>query len=144
MTNHSHESREGQMMLYEITVSDLTYFKSQQWSLANHAFLLLAALVGTSQLLIGAVRPWERIALTALVILVVAASQTLLSKLQDSIVVRQARLDAAREKLGLGFYETWAAKDKKTEYIHSIWILRGAILIGGLVACWILVRPIAG
>lgn len=138
----SSSDREGQAMIYQITVSDLTYFKSQQWSLTNHSFLLLAALVGTTQLLGGTITRVERIILAGLAVLVVIASQVLLTKLQNSIVVRQARLDAAREKLGFQFYKTWAAKDKGAEYIHSIWILRAALSIGGLVACWIQLRPL--
>ena len=141
--SESANDREGQMMIYQITVSDLTYFKSQQWSLTNHSFLLLAALVGTSQLLGESITTSERLVLAGLSFLVVIAGQVLLTKLQSSIVVRQARLAAARERLGFQFYKTWATKDKGTEYIHSIWILRSALILGGLVACWILVRPLA-
>lgn len=129
------------MMIYQITVSDLTYFKSQQWSLTNHSFLLLAALVGSSQLLGESITTIERFALSGFALLVVIAAMILLSKLQNSILVRQARLDAAREKLGFQFYKTWAAKDKGAEYVHSIWILRSALVIGGLISCWILLRP---
>jgi hypothetical protein len=143
MPNDNATSRESQMALYQITVSDLTYFKSQQWSLTNHAILLLAGIVGASQLL-GTVKAWERIALTVLVLLVVLAGQIILTKLENSIIVRQARLHATREKLGFDFHESWAAKDKEPEAIHAVWILRGAILIGGVVAGWILVRPLAG
>lgn len=138
----STSDREGQMMIYQITVNDLTCFKSQQWSLTNHSFLLLAALVGTKQLLGESATPFEHIILAGLAVLVVTAGQVLLTKLQNSILVRQARLDAAREKLGFQFYKTWATKDKGTEYIHSVWILRSALLIGGSVACWVLVRPL--
>lgn len=137
----SASDREGQMMIYQITVSDLTYFKSQQWSLTNHSFLLLAALVGSSQLLGESITTIERFALSGFALLVVIAAMILLSKLQNSILVRQARLDAAREKLGFQFYKTWAAKDKGAEYVHSIWILRSALVIGGLISCWILLRP---
>jgi hypothetical protein len=47
------------MMIYQITVNDLAYFKSQQWSLTNHSSLLLAALVGTKQLLGESTTPFE-------------------------------------------------------------------------------------
>ena len=125
-------------MIYQITVGDLTYFKSQQWSLTNHCFLLLVGLLGARQLLAKPIEKWELAVLVALVACVVIAGVTLLNKLQHSIVVRQARLDAAREKLGLEFYATWAAKAKSTEYVHAVWILRGALMIGGLVVCWLL------
>jgi hypothetical protein len=140
MGNPSTIDREAQLLLYQITVGDLTYFKSQQWSLTNHCFLLIAAVVGTQQLLGGSIAPWERYVLSGLSVLIVVAALVLLSELQDSVVVRQARLDATREKLGLEFYASWAAKAKETEYVHAIWILRSAILAGGVVVCWLLVR----
>jgi hypothetical protein len=128
------------MSLYKITVGDLTYFKSQQWSLTNHAFLLIAAVLAVRQLLGGSIAPYERFGLLVVVALIVVSALVLLKKLQDSIVVRQARLNAAREGLGLEFYRAWAAQDKKSEYIHAIWILRGALIIGGLIASWLLFR----
>ncbi len=131
------------MALYQITVSDLTYFKSQQWSLTNHVILLLAGIVGITQVL-GVMQAWERGALIVLVLLIAIAGLIVLSKLQNSIEVRHARLFAAREQLGLAFNESWAAKEKGPERIHSIWILRGAVLIGGLVTAWVIARPIAG
>jgi hypothetical protein len=140
MGSQSPIDREAQMLLYQVTVSDLTYFKTQQWSLTNHCFLLLAAIVGTQQLLGSSIAQWERNALAGVSLSIVVAALVLLGKLQDSVVVRQARLDAAREKLGLEFYTSWAAKAKATEYVHSIWILRLAILIGGFVVIWLLVR----
>lgn len=128
------------MLLYQVTVGDLTYFKSQQWSLTNHCFPLLAAIVGAQQLLGDSIAPWERYVLAGLALAIVLSALVLLGKLQASIVVRQARLDAAREKLGFSFHETWAAKAKATEYVHSIWILRLAMIVGGVVVGWILVR----
>jgi hypothetical protein len=138
MPNDPGSTREMQMMVYQVTVGDLTYFKSQQWSLTNHCFLLLVGLLGARQLLGKPIALWELWALVALVACVVVAGITLINKIQDSIVVRQARLDAAREKLGLEFYTTWAAKAKSTEYVHAVWILRGALTIGGIVVCWLL------
>jgi hypothetical protein len=139
MSTLSGESRDAQLFLYQVTVSDLTYFKSQQWRLTNHCLLLTASLVAVGHALAEPML-WELCGLAALVVTAMAAGMLLLKKLQDSIVVRQSRLDAVREKLGLEFYETWAAKDKKSEYIHAIVILRGAVLSAGVVGCWLLLR----
>jgi len=140
MTSSASDSRDGQMMLYQLTVSDLSYFKSQQWSLVNQCFLLLAGLIGAKSLLGDHFSAWEVFALAALAASTVLAGLVLLAKLQESIVVRQARLDAARERLGLEFYTSWAAKAKTTEYLHAIWILRGALVTGGAVVVWLLLR----
>lgn len=133
-------ARDGQMMLYQITVEDLAYFKSQQWTLTNHAFLLLASILGIRELLMKPIAKWENYILIFLALTISAAAIIILNKLQESIVVRQARLDAAREKLGLEFYSTWAAKNKSKEYIHAIYILRGALIAGGIIVCWLLLR----
>ena len=143
MSQTTESSHDSQMMLYQITVGDLAYFKSQQWALTNHSFLLFAAILGVHQLLSKSIAQWEIYGLALLAITVLVAAIILLNKLQDSIVVRQARLDAAREKLGFGFYTVWAAKGKSPEYIHAIYILRGAIIVGGTVVCWLLLRQSA-
>jgi|KBSMisStandDraft_5_1062788.scaffolds.fasta_scaffold03142_11 hypothetical protein len=38
-------------LLYEVSVADLAFFRQQQWSIANYALLLYAALVGAVKLL---------------------------------------------------------------------------------------------
>jgi hypothetical protein len=133
-------NREELMMLYQITVSDLTYFKSQQWSLTNYVFLLLAGLTGISQLLGQEATMLEKIFLIVLACAVGLGGVMLLSKLQDSIRVRQARLDSAREAFSPEFTKAWAAEVKGPEYIHSIWFLRAAIAIGTVIVCWLVMR----
>ena len=58
--------RDELRLLYEVTVSDLTYFKTQQWSVANYCMLSYAALVGVATLLRADLRLSERIALVTL------------------------------------------------------------------------------
>jgi hypothetical protein len=124
------KNREELMMLYQITVSDLTYFKSQQWSLTNYVFLLLAGLIGVNQLLGHSAIIFERIALVVLACGVGLAGVLLLSKLQASIKIRQSRLDASRGAFSPEFIKAWSAEIKATEYIHSIWFLRAAVVVG--------------
>ncbi|UNK56275.1 hypothetical protein MNQ95_08805 [Pseudoxanthomonas daejeonensis] len=133
-------SREELMLLYQITVSDLTYFKSQQWSLTNYAFLLLAGLIGVDQLIGPSITIFERSLLVFLAFSIAAAGITVLSKLQRSIEVRQARLGAARNSLSSAFIAAWSAEVKGREYLHSIWFLRAAIVAGAAIVCWVVLR----
>ena len=128
------------MLLYQITVSDLTYFKTQQWSLTNYAFLLLAGLVGVDQLIGPSITVFERVLLVSLAFSVAVAGITVLAKLQRSIEVRQARLGAARESLSPAFIAAWSTEAKGREYLHSIWFLRAAILAGAAIVCWVILR----
>jgi hypothetical protein len=135
LTQHEHEELLG---LYQVTVTDLSYFKTQQWTSTNYFFLLLAGIVGVGQL--GHPSLITRLLLIALAVLVAAAALVTLQKLQDSIEVRRARLDRIREYFGPAFAAAWAAKAKKREYIKSVWFLRFAILGGSAIVCWLLLQ----
>ncbi len=127
-------------LLYQITVSDLAYFKTQQWSITNYAFLLLAGVAGLRQLLGSNIHDWERYGLCGLVATVAISGFIMLQKLQDSIRVRQSRLDATREMLSPIFDKAWATEVKGPEYFHSIWFLHGAIALGAIIVGWIILR----
>lgn len=124
-------------MLYQVTVSDLTYFKTQQWSVTNYALLIFAGLVGTAQLLKPLSTTFERCFLGALAIAALVAALVILTKLQKSISVRQSRLVAARDNFSSSFKQAWAAEVKGPEYIHSIYFLYATVLIGGVLAVWL-------
>ena len=57
---------EALRMLYEVTTADLTYFKTQQWSVTYYAFLINAGLTGVAQLLGSSVKASDRAILTVL------------------------------------------------------------------------------
>ena|SRR5688572_22539829 len=131
--------REELMLLYQITVGDLSYFKTQQWAVANYAFLLLAGITGVHQLA-GAVTSFERIGLAALALSVAIVVLVVLTKLQTSIRVRQARLEATRKSFSLAFKDAWAAETKGPELVHAIWFLYGAVVLGALIVVWLILR----
>jgi len=130
-------STEELRMLYQITVSDLTYFKTQQWSVTNYTLALLAGLIGVAQFL-KPVGCNDRIILTALVITVTISSMIILFKLQHSIKIRQSRLDAARGNFSESFQQAWAAETKGPEYLHSIYFLHATIITGAFLAIWLI------
>jgi len=140
MSDRSPITNDELRLLYQVTVSDLAYFKTQQWSVTNYAFLLLAGVVGTWQLVKGDASLLERGALSVLAALVAAATLTVLGKLEASIQVRQSRLVAARERFSVAFYEAWSAETKSQEYVHSIVFLRAAVVLGVCVVGWLVWR----
>jgi hypothetical protein len=131
-------TREELRMLYQVTVSDLTYFKTQQWSVTNYALALMAGLIGVAQFLKPALGCSDRVALVVLVIAVTFSSVVVLFKLQHSIKVRQSRLEAARGNFSESFQQAWAAETKGKEYLHSIFFLYGTVLTGTLLAVWLI------
>jgi hypothetical protein len=133
------EHREELMLLYQVTVGDLTYFKTQQWAVTNYAFLLLAAVVGLHQVL-KTTSALEQFLLIVLALAIGLVTLVVLHKLQTSVRVRQSRLEATRKSFSAAFNEAWAAEIKGLELIHSIMFLRAAVAIGTLIVCWLVVR----
>tara|TARA_R110002094_G_scaffold112491_11_gene109063 strand:- start:1155 stop:1568 length:414 start_codon:yes stop_codon:yes gene_type:complete len=123
-------------MLYQVTVSDLSYFKTQQWAVATYAFLLYAGLVGAGEFVSKSITCYERTFMSFLCIAVLAAACTVIFKLQDSIAVRQARLEETKKHFGQPFHDAWKAKEKGKEYIRSVWFLYSAVVFGAIVVLY--------
>jgi len=131
---------EEMRLLYEVTVNDITYFKTQQWSVTNYVFLLLAAVAYLHQQIGDDLSPVELGALALLIAMVAIAGLIVLSKLQRSVRVRQSRLDATREFFSPGFMQAWSAETKGREYVHSHWFLRAAVVLGAIIDFWLVFR----
>lgn len=125
-------------MLYQVTASDLAYFKTQQWAVTYYSLLVDAALVGVAQLLQPELHAIERLVLGGLAVFVALAALIVLSKLEKSISVRRSRLDAVRRELSSSFQRAWAAEHKGEEYIHAIYILYGGVVITSLLTTWLI------
>jgi len=138
VANKPKPDHEELRLLYQVTVSDLTYFKTQQWSVTNYSMLLFAGLVSVAQLLKPNLMTGDRALLVGAVVLVLLAALVVLYKLQTSILVRQARLDAVRQQFTDEFHVAWAAEDKRVEVLHSIFLLRLAVGGGGGLAAWLI------
>jgi len=135
-TNSTHE-REDLRLLYQVTVGDLTYFKTQQWSVTNYTVLVFAALVGATQIIDGPLTTIDRGILIVLALVAAVGGLLVQHKLQKSIGVRQSRLDVVREQFSTAFHFAWAAEDKGQEYFHSIYFLRAAIVLGAVFVIWL-------
>ena len=106
-------------LLYQVTVSDLTYFKTQQWSLTNYTMLLLAALVAAAQILRSSLSHLERYVVIGLSVATAVGALIVLAKLQDSIRIRQARLEKIRDGFSSAFNQAWTAEVKSRESFRS-------------------------
>jgi hypothetical protein len=140
MTSDAKLTSDEMRLLYQVTVGDLTYFKKQQWSATNYALVLLAGLVAVAQTLRSTITSIERLSLVVLAVLIAGGALTVLFKLQRSIRVRQARLDAARSSFSAAFNAAWAADTKGREYVHSVYFLYMVVLGGATVVCWLVLR----
>jgi len=128
------------LLLYQVTVNDLSYFKTQQWAVATYAFLLYAGIGGIKELVGSPIDSIERIILTVFAMSVLLAATIVITKLQDSIKVRQARLDATQEHFGKKFKDAWEAKNKTNEYVPSVWFLYAAVSLGAVVLLYLIWR----
>jgi len=140
MTVAEASNKEDLHLLYEVTVSDLSYFKTQQWAVANYCMLSYAALVGVATILPGGLAPLDRWVLFGFAFAAALSSLFVLKKLQTSVTIRQSRLDDLRERLGGEFFRSWSAQYKPKERLHAIHILMAAVptsfaLVGWLLLC---------
>jgi hypothetical protein len=137
-TNQPTPDREEIRMLYQVTVSDLSYFKSQQWSVANYTLLVLAALLGIEQLLKPPPYHIERWLLAVLAFGAACSGIYLLRKLEKSISVRRSRLDSVRDLLTKSFNFSWSAEDKGDEFLSVLHVLTVVLFIAGGLSFWLL------
>ena len=124
-------------LLYQITVSDLSYFKKQQWNVTYYALLVEAGLVGVAGLVPPPLAVLDRIVLSSLALLAALGALFVLNKLQRSISVRQSRLDAVRTTFGEAFHHAWSAEHKVDDPILSVYLLRGGITITAVLTLWL-------
>jgi hypothetical protein len=124
-------------MLYEITITDLSYFKTQQWNVTYYALLVQAAFVGVAQILGSTIGTEERIALCALAALAAISALIVIGKLEKSISVRDARLAAARGTFTAAFQRAWAAETKPEPAIANVLLLRGGIVVTTALTLWL-------
>jgi hypothetical protein len=129
--------QEDLRLLYKITLSDLAYFKTQQWKVTYYALLIEAALVGVGKVLSPQLTVLDRSILAILSFLAALVALFVLNKLQRSISVRQSRLDAVLKTFGDAFQRAWSAEHKEDHPIQSVYLLRGGIAVTTLLTLWL-------
>jgi hypothetical protein len=137
MTETNSHDREELRLLYTVTITDLSYFKTQQWLVANYCLLIDGGLIGVAQLIHNLNR-CDRWWLAGLSIAAAVAAVIILCKLQRSIHIRHKRLSDIRTKFGAAFKAAWSAEQKKGEYMDVGWLLVGGVVVTMLLTAWLL------
>ncbi len=124
-------------LLYNVSVSDLAFFKQQQWTVTNHALVVIAGLVGIAKLLSPpSLAQCDKFVLTVLVAATAAIGLFVLSRLHHSVGVRRQRLKNARAKFGAAFNTAW---DVPKQDDHIVAFLVFIHVIAALLSSWLLV-----
>jgi hypothetical protein len=137
MTESNSHDGEELRLLYSVTIGDLSYFKTQQWAVANYSLLIDGGLIGVAQL-IHHLNRCDRWLLAGLSIVAAVAAVAVLCKLQRSIDIRHERLRAIRSKFGAAFMAAWSAEPKDDEYMNVGRLLIGAIVMTAVLTVWLL------
>ncbi|MEW6168906.1 MAG: hypothetical protein AB1651_14605 [Pseudomonadota bacterium] len=124
-------------LLYQVTVSDLAFFKSQQWAITNYSVLVYAGLVGLAQVV--AQTALSKLVLVGVVVTACLAAIQIVRALDRSIVGRQARLTYIRSNLSQEFNEAWGSMDKRPEFLLPKFVLYATVAIGAGLATWAIV-----
>lgn len=127
-------------LLYQVSVSDIAFFKQQQWSVSNYALTIQAALLFVAyQMLRPPLAVWQAWLLVTLVWGVSAAALMAIDRLQTSICGRRTRLASVRAQFGKPFMDAWSIPKENDDFR---WLLVFVLLLSPSVASWlVLARP---
>ncbi|MCG6975562.1 MAG: hypothetical protein LJE56_04040 [Acidiferrobacterales bacterium] len=137
MSTENTNTHEELRLLYQVSVTDLEFFKRQQWSVTNYALLLYAAVVGVAQLIDGRASEVEKLVLCLVATVVAVLGNYILSLLNKSIEVRKARLQAVRKSFSTTFHSAWSAIEKSGEKNSIYWSLRVVMVVGAVLVWWL-------
>lgn len=126
--------------IYGLVVSDIQFFKLQQWRVTNYGLLLYAAVIAIPKLLEknGLSSP-EYIVLFIVAFSVLAAGLYLLESLAQAIEKGRTRLDDVKKHLtdeARAIVASESAKDKAS----LLWLFRAVLGAGFLIVSWTLYR----
>lgn len=126
-------------LLYQVSITDIAFFKQQQWSVTNYTLAIHAALLFIAfRLLKDPLAVWQMWLLIVLAWAVCGAGLAVVERLQSSIIGRRTRLGRVRAHFGKPFTEAWSIP-KPPDDVH--WLLLFVMLLGAAVVTWlVLVR----
>jgi len=126
--------KEELRLLYDVSVSDIVFFKQQQLSVTNYALALHAAFLFIAyQLLVAPLAAWQLWLLVVLTWTVCLAGLEMVVRLQCSILGRRTRLEQVRAHFGKPFFEAWTIqkpKDDVYQLLISVMLLSSGVVTG--------------
>ena len=137
MSVENKNTHEELRLLYQVSVTDLEFFKRQQWSATNYALLLYVAVVGVARLFEGDISNPEKLALCTVATVVAILGSYILWVLNKSIDVRKARLTAIRKNFSTTFHSAWSAIEKSEEKLSIYRSLRVVVAVGAVAVWWL-------
>lgn len=133
----SRKEDEELRLLYQVTVQDLAFFKTQQWSIANYGLLLYAAIVAIPQIPGLWLSRYERLVLCLAVTVLAITGIYLIYKLERSITARRERLIKTRRLFTNAFCVAWRSKYKDPDAPTVSILLRIILVVGAGVVWWL-------
>jgi uncharacterized membrane protein len=104
-------------LLYQTSVSDIAFFKQQQFTITNYALTLQAGRLFVAYQVLKP--PFQALPFWALLVLVCAISVAgllVIARLQASIEVRRERLARVRGQFGRAFVEAWSVPKEPDDF----------------------------
>lgn len=133
----SDREHEELKLLYQVSVSDLAFFKKQQWNVANYTLLLYAALVGIAQLLRPSSTCYAELLISLLATVVFVVAVWVLWQLKRSIEVRRERLRKIRADFTERFNKAWQSDKITNDALILFVVLIGVLAIGLFFVWWL-------
>jgi hypothetical protein len=130
------QDRDELLLLYDVSVKDIAFFKKQQWVATNYGIALYVAVIAISSHILKNLTLAHKVVLFLSSLGIMLAGIGVLCHLQHSIVVRRARLRAVREHFGQPFHAAWGAIPKEDNALHIL--LLAVLIIGFIVNAWLI------
>ena len=133
LTDHD---RDELKLLYGSSVSEIAFFKQQQWVVTNYSIAIQAGAVAIGHSVGAALQSCERWLLILVVGAAVVGGLFVLSRLSDSVAVRRERLRNVRKSFGNPFHHAWYVP-KHNDFVP--FFLAFAQMTAGALACWLVI-----
>ena len=134
-TSLGDNDREELHLLYQVSTSDIAFFKQQQWSATNYVLAIFTAMLFiVYQLLEKPLATWQQWVLVVLTWSAAVGGVTVVWRLQNSILGRRTRLERVREHFGKTFMHAWSIPKPQDD---NHWLLVAIMLVGAAVVTWL-------
>lgn len=132
--------REELKLLYQISVSDIAFFKQQQWSATNYVIAIYAAMLLIAyQLINGSLNTWQQWLLVVLTWSAAVGGVAVVARLQNSIIGRRTRLERVRGHFGKAFENAWSIPKPPGD---NHYLLNIIMFVGAGVVTWLVLAKV--
>jgi len=121
--------------LYKIVAADLSYLRTQQWSVTNYALLLFAGVIGIADLLRPDLVTSDRCVLVIVTLVVAGIALFVLRIVQGSMREQHRSLRSLRAEIARQFPTRWLPDDKDEERFHGVYLLQLAVVASAAIVC---------